>query len=461
VDEGRPTLREDTRDEARFRRLLGIAATCVLVLVSSGSITGSDGPAAYAVAQSIVDHHALTVPRHLGFPGRGGRTYASHGLGLPLVAVPFYAVARPLARATSHPEIATAVVSLIMPLTGGLLVVALYALMRRLRASRVTSAIVSAGVVGGTFLLPYLKDFYSEPLATLFVVLAVERFLARRLGTSGGALMAAGITRPQLFLLGPLFGWRAYLENGPRGLLRLSLPVLAGVVIVLLYNVARFNDPFRFDPLQGKARLDRIPAALVELLFNPTKSVFLFAPIVLVLIPALATLRRIDNSAFWLLAGNLVIGIFVAAAWPQWDGGWTWGPRLLLPALIPASAAVAVWADTGRLRRRAVMCLCALGLLVSLPGVIVSTRAQLRAHPPLHGPSVWRQYRLVPSAIGETFTHPTSDEPEDRSIDVWQVRALRVMGPAAGPPVVVGTLLLAFGTVVALIRGRRSLRRAL
>jgi hypothetical protein len=304
VDEGRPTLREDTRDEVRFRRLLGIAATCVLVLVSSGSITGSDGPAAYAVAQSIVDHHALTVPRHLGFPGRGGRTYASHGLGLPLVAVPFYAVARPLARATSHPEIATAVVSLIMPLTGGLLVVALYALMRRLRASRVTSAIVSAGVVGGTFLLPYLKDFYSEPLATLFVVLAVERFLAGRLGTSGGALMAAGITRPQLFLLGPLFGWRAYRDNGPRGLLRLSLPVLAGVVIVLLYNVARFNDPFRFDPLQGKARLDRIPAALVELLFNPTKSVFLFAPIVLVLIPALATLRRIDISAFWLLTGN-------------------------------------------------------------------------------------------------------------------------------------------------------------
>lgn len=443
------------REDRRFRRSLGVAATCILVLVSSAAITGSDGPAAYAVAQSIVEHGDLTVPRELGFLGRGGSTYASHGFGLPLVAVPFYAVSLPIARAASQPEITTAAVSLIMPIVGGLLVVALLRLARRLGATRSTAALVAVAAVGGTFLLPYTKDFYSEPLATLFLVVAIERFLANRFLASGAAVMAAGITRPQLFLVSPLFLWRAYSEDGRRGLLREAVPVVGGIGVTLSYNAARFVDPLQFDPLQGGVRPSGLPAGMAGLLFYPTKSVFLFIP-VLALVPfALWRLRPRNASAFWLLTGNLVIGFLIAAAWPAWDGGWTWGPRLLLPAVIPALAALAVWLeDGGQTRTRAVATLAIIGLLVSLPGVIVSTRAQLRSHPPAHGPSIWRQYALLPRAITDTIAHPTSDRPEDRSLDLWQVRALRIFGPPGALLAAAGTFLLAGGATLAWTRRR-------
>jgi hypothetical protein len=433
------------REDRRFRWSLGVAAACVLVAVSSGVITGSDGPAAYAVAQSIVENGDLTVSPELGFPGRGGNTYASHGFGLPLVAVPFYAISLPVARAASQPEISTGAVSLVMPIVGGLLVIALFRLTRRLGAKRSTSALVAVGAVGGTFLLPYVKDFYSEPLATLFLVVAIERLLANRLLASGAALTAAGITRPQLFLVSPLFLWRAYAQDGRRGLLREAVPVVGGIGVTLSYNVARFSDPLQFDPLQGGVRPGGLPTGIAGLLFYPTKSVFLFLPLVVLVPFALWWLRRRNTSAFWLLSGNLVIGFVIAAAWPAWDGGWTWGPRLLLPAVIPALAALGVWLENGGPARfRVAAALAILGLLVSLPGVAVSTRAQLRSHPPAHGPSIWRQYALLPHAITDTIAHPTSDRPEDRSLDFWQVRALRIFGPPAATLLAVtGTLLLA------------------
>ena len=131
-------------------------------------------------------------------------TYASHGLGLPLVSVPFYAVSLPFARALSEPEIGTAAVSLICSSSAASWSSRSFDY-ENLGARRSTAALVGLGGVGGTFLLPYVKDFYSEPLATLFLVVAVERLLANRFLASGAALMAAGITRPQLFLVSPLF----------------------------------------------------------------------------------------------------------------------------------------------------------------------------------------------------------------------------------------------------------------
>jgi hypothetical protein len=421
---------EDRRVDWRPGIWAGVLVATFMLLISAGTITGSDGPAMYQVTRSIVEDGDLTIPPALGFPGRGDQRYASHGLGLPLVSLAPYLLARPIARLTSDPgDVTEAAVVSLMPIVGGLLVLAMYALARRLGAGVHGAILVAVGAAVGTYLLPYLKDFYSEPLATLLVIVAIERAVAHRPGLAGAAAGAAGVTRPQTFALAPILVWRLWRDGGAAAALRGSVPLVVGVVVSLGYNAARFGDPLSFDPLQSS--VDPWPGpieAIGGLLFLPTKSVLLFAPIVALVLPALWRLRAAKPTAFWLLGGNLAVTFAVTCVWPAWDGGWVWGPRLLLPGVIPALAAVAPWMETSGRRRRVVLALLALGFLVSLPGVLMSTRAQLLRDPPPRGPSVLRQYALVPGGIRFTADHLYERRDPRRYLDLWQVGLARNAG---------------------------------
>jgi hypothetical protein len=446
--------------DRRIELWLGCLVSAVLLLISAGAITGSDGPAMYEVTRSVVEHGNLTVPPALGFLGRGGHFYATHGLGLPLVSIVPYLLTRPIANATSHPqEISEAVVSSILPLIGGLLAAALYALSRRLGGGVGSSLFVAVGGVAGTFLLVYLKDFYSEPLAALLVVVAIERVLAGRSVAGGVAAAAAALTRPQLFALSPILLWRVWSDGGRRAAIKTAVPIGAAVVLSVAYNVARFGDPLKFDPLQGSVRF---PGGLVDgafgLLFFPRKSILLFAPVAVLLPFALRSLWTRDRTATWLIGGNLVVVFLITAAWPAWDGGWSWGPRLLLPGIVPALPAIAPWLDRGGSGRKVVVgVLVALGFLVSAPAVLVSSRAQLLDHPPERGPDVIRQYELVPDTVAFTVRHPQVEGVRsERYVDLWQIRAIRLAGAEGlAIAIVVSGGLVAFGTLAA-VRLRRS-----
>jgi hypothetical protein len=446
--------------DRRIGLWLGCLVSAVLLPISAGAITGSDGPAMYEVTRSAVEHGDLTVPPALGFLGRGGHFYATHGLGLPLVSIVPYLLTRPIAHATSHPqEISEAVVASILPVIGGLLAAALYALSRRLGGGVGSSLFVAVGGVAGTFLLVYLKDFYSEPLAALLVVVAIERVLAGRSMAGGAAVAAAALTRPQLFALSPILLWRVWSDGGRRAAIKTAVSIGAAVVLSAAYNVARFGDPLQFDPLQGSMRF---PGGLVDgafgLLFFPRKSILLFAPVAVLFPFALRSLWTRDRTATWLIGGNLVVVFLITAAWPAWDGGWSWGPRLLLPGIVPALPAIAPWLDRGgRGRRVIVAVLVALGFLVSAPAVLVSSRAQLLAHPPERGPDVIRQYELVPDTVAFTLRHLQAEGVRsERYVDLWQIRAIRLAGGVGlAIAIAVSGGLVALGAVAA-VRLRRS-----
>jgi len=451
--------RAGVETDRRVTLWLGCLVSTLLLLFSAGAITGSDGPAMYEVARSVVEHGDLTVPPSLGFPGRGGHFYATHGVGLPLVSIVPYVLARPIADATSHPrEISEALVACILPVIGGLLAAALYALSRRLGGGVGTSLFVAVGGVAGTFLLVYLKDFYSEPLAALFVVVSIERVLAGRPLVGGIAAGAAALTRPQLFALAPILLWRISTEGGRRAAVKAGAPIAAAGMLALAYNVARFGDPFQFDPLQGRVHPGGLIQGMFGLLVHPRKSIILFAPVVVLLPFALRKLWSWNRTAAWLIGGNLVVVFLITAAWPAWDGGWSWGPRLLLPGVVPAIPAIAPWLDEGgRGRRVAAAVLVTLGFLVSAPAVLISSRAQLLDHPPARGPDVIRQYELVPSTVSFTIRHlQVEGVRSERYVDLWQIRAIRLAGGgAAAVATAISAALLALGAVAA-VRLRRS-----
>jgi hypothetical protein len=443
-------LAKSPLSERRAVVALGAFMFALTLLVNGGAIYSSDGTSTYEVAKSMVEDGDVAITQGVVWQGRDGRYYSPFGIGQSLVALPIYFVIRPISELTSEPErVAHAGVAALMPLIAALIAVALYRLARRLGAHQQSSAVVAVGAVAGTFLLIYSKDFFSEPLTTLFVVLAVERAMARRPLAAGAAAAGAMVTRPQFLAFAPLLLWRTHRDAGRPAFLRALLPLTLGLLIDLGYNVLRFGSLTNFgysDPLVKQGFTTPFYEGAAGLLFHPQKSILLFAPIVVLLPLALRRLWATQRSGFWLLTGTLAITFILSATWWDWAGGWLWGPRLLIPGVIPALASIAPWADAGRARgrRTVVLLLFGVGALVAIPAILAPSQLA-QPNPPERGPSVIGAYELLPVGVDFTAHHLYQREVRDASLylPLWQVTLTRRLGHAGG--------LLALGISVLLL----------
>ncbi|HZB48625.1 MAG TPA: hypothetical protein VE547_05980, partial [Mycobacteriales bacterium] len=396
---------------------LFLAVSAFFLLVQEGAITGYDGRTMYGVAEAIVERGTLAVDPELNtLPGPDGREYSRYGLGLSLLALVPYLLFRPLAALGPDPAaLVEGAAAASMAFVMGGLVAALYLLGRRLGARVGPAALVALGAVAGTFALPYGKEFFSEPLAALCLVVSVERMLARRPGWSGVALGLAILTRPQNLLFAPVYAAVAWRADGIRAVLRLGLGLLPGVALTVAYNQVRFGNPLQLG-YQDVGLTTPFLEGLTGLLAEPRKSVLLFAPIVVLLPWALWHAWRRQRTAAVLIGAQVAITVGLTATWFAWHGGWSWGPRLLLPAVLVAAVLVGPWLTTTRRIRVAVL-LFAAGFLVSAPALLVSTQTQqLETAPvppdahfldtqPLASPTVVRQWELVAPVTRHSVKH--------------------------------------------------------
>ena len=462
--------------DRRVAAWLFVLCRAGFLLVQEGAITGYDGRTMYGVTEAIVERWTLAVDPELNtLPGPDGREYSRYGLGLSLLALLPYVLLRPLAMLAPDPAaLLEAAVAATMAFVMAGLVVALYLLGRRLGARAGPAAVVATGAVVGTFALPYGKEFFSEPLAALCLVVSVERMLARRPGWAGVALGLAILTRPQNLLFAPVYAAVAWRADGIRAVLRLGLGLLPGVALTVAYNQVRFGNPFELG-YQDVGLTTPFLEGAAGLLLEPRKSVLLFAPIVLLLPWALAHAWRADRRAAVLIGAQAAITVGLTANWFAWHGGWSWGPRLLLPAVLLGAVLVAPWITTAR-RMRAAVLLFAAGFLVSLPALLVSTQTQQLETPPvppgahfldtqpLASPTVVRQWELVVPVARYSVEH-RYDGAEDgrnylRYLSLWQFGATRDLGRAGLAAGLAGTAVLLAVVATAGRRLRTALRAA-
>ena len=147
---------------------------------------------------------------------------------------------------------------------------------------------------------------------------------------------------------------------------------LLPTLLLLGYNAAAFSSPFdmgyfhliteqfakvhnKDNPL-GLTRPDWSVAP--QLLWGPTRGIFRTAPILLLATPGVFILIRRKAWA-WLITPTLIcMAVFwVNLSYPEWTGGWSTGPRLLVPllpfAMIPVVALLGwgnrrwIWAASG------------------------------------------------------------------------------------------------------------------
>jgi hypothetical protein len=279
-----------------------------------------------------------------------------------------------------------------------------------------------------------MKDFNSEPLSALLLLLTFYALLLYRAHPAARALFLAGaaagfavLTRvanlpPALILVaGGL--WLAY--RRPRGsrlrdVLGLCLPFLAGLGLYALFNFVRFADPLEsgYPPLP----FDWFPVeGLWFQLFSAERGLFWYNP-VLLLAPVGVLLwwcrRRFEVLLLlgWALATVLLYSSYLASP----EGGHSAGQRFLVvivPALLLLALPVLTRLQRSGSGRALATLLLAVSVAVQLPLVTLNVsyyyaleaaENERRGLPPEHSPTplLWRSWPLAASVVTGAFERP-------------------------------------------------------
>jgi hypothetical protein len=213
-------------------------------------------------------------------------------------------------------------------------------------------AVASALMVAlATPLLAYSAWFFSEPLAScLLLGAALLLFTGEQVPLPLAQALLAGLllgatlwVRPTHLIAMPVFlaailardrktGWRAALQAG-------AVIAVFGAGL-LLRNQVLFGTPSDFGypaAAEGGKQVLSFKTPLLQglygFLLSPGKSIFVFAPLLLLAIAGIKKLAQ-RNLALAIVAGVCpVMYLLFFSRYTQWEGGYCVGPRYLLPAL--------------------------------------------------------------------------------------------------------------------------------
>ena len=327
-----------------------------------------DGNSMVAVAESLVTGHGFTVPLiGLGAAGRNGLFYSIWYPLLSILALPPVAIGVSIAHRFALPQhyIAAVFALTFSPLINAATACVIALLSQRLGATSRGSLLAALGFAFGTIALAYGRLFFADPLLALISVSGIYFAACDRWRRAAVAAGLAVLAKPTGIVLGPCLG--AYLLCKRMPVARWIAPfggTALGLLVYFAYNWLRFANPLNFGQ-PGHFALATAPIAIAGLLFCPGIGLIWYCPSII----ALAGVR---GAAFRRLESGLIVLVALAylaehAVWGYWEEPWTWGPRLLLPALPGLMALTSLLEPR---RRWMLTALTAAGLIVNAPTLV-------------------------------------------------------------------------------------------
>ena len=322
-------------------------------------------------------------------PGSDGQTYPQYTHAQSLLELPLYLLGRLQSSAPvtwSSVAFTKFTSSLLNPiliaLTGWL--VAVFA--SRLGMSYRLSVVLGLAAPLATMALPYIDTNFSEPLLALAMLAAMYGVYRARsdhplryLAVAGVALGLAIYTRERSIILLPPFLLYVFLTQPHRrwiGWLAFLIPIGISGVLIGGWNWLRFGSPLTtsyaaWQPETGFST--PIVAGVFGLWLSAGKGLLFYNPIVWLGLIGLIPLWRRDRPLAALIGLLLLVFTVFFARYDLWTGGWNWGPRYLLPLvpLLVLTAGVWVQVKPSRFRRGALLAVCALGVLLNAPAILV------------------------------------------------------------------------------------------
>jgi hypothetical protein len=384
---------------------LAICLAIFYALLGNSRIDSGEGEAMLQVTRALAERGRVDLPAGIlppveiilvpstdteipyTFVGRDQRTYSKYGLGQSLAALPLYGLGMAW-RAASDVSHAPRSTSLLLNglLTAGTAAV-LFILAQDLHFSKRSGVLLALVFALCTPAWPYTHTFFSEPVVTFCLTcaaLGAVRFSqsgrARWLVLTGALLGLALLTRINALAALPAFGlylcltWRA--QRSPFGLVvrqaALGLGALGiGVGLMLLYNHVRSGNPLDFGYHTSNWQAPFF-VGLYGLTLSPGKGLLWYAPPVLLGLVGLRAFARCSPREALLFVGVLLGYLLFHSSHTYWEGGWCWGPRLILPALPLALLPAGSILDRPGQRQAIQLGLAlvlTMGLLVQIPAV--------------------------------------------------------------------------------------------
>lgn len=357
------TARPDTSNpratrchNAPVRLTLGLyALLALLVIPIFPHFVSPNEVSRWATAAAIVEFRTFEITRLLPLLGGnafedaseiGGRVYSNKAPGAAFVGLPAYALARMLAGPPSATTIrATANAMRLLTATIPLLLLAwgMFRAATRIGATAEQARVCVLVLLFATPLFAYGLLNFSHALtaAALFgawILLFVETH-----DYAAGALIGLAVISEYPCAIAGIVLVACAWRRAPR-IIAGALPFAIGLAI---YNKLLFGSIFALSSGSERNVEFRAMASegifgigvpqvttLFRLLFDPARGLFVFAPILLVALAALPLARRrLSREGF--LALILVPAALLAfySGYPNWHGGWSVGPRYLVPAI--------------------------------------------------------------------------------------------------------------------------------
>lgn len=309
-----------------------VAALAIGLLFVRSAPDSYDATIMLQVTSGMLHEHSVRVQHdQFGF----NTPYSSYGIGQSLFMVPPYAVAEqrgkdPVAGAMAtngYLFASTVVLLMLLCLYGG---------------ATVKQAAIGASLIGlGTTLLPYASTGFSEMGVALSVTAGLLSLEALRAGRPWAAALAGAASGLALLmrtdsvaLIVPIFAVAAYelSRRSLAGLIRFAVGFAPALFVWGLYNHVRFGAPWRLG-YRGQGFTQPFFRGLYGQLLSPGKGLLIYAPILLVAIGGAGWAWQ-RSPAITLAAGALLgVRLLFYAKWWAWDGGMSWGPRFLVPAM--------------------------------------------------------------------------------------------------------------------------------
>jgi hypothetical protein len=374
------------------------------LLTSSGRVRTVDEYMAFFETESLLQKGSTAVPQavelhyYYGKYGVDGEPHTPYPPGHPLFAAPWYAFGRyvlerlPGVPAGISPLVLQASVCFSSAFFSAAIVAMLFLIFRKL-ALDARRAFLSACIVGvATPVFSYSSWFFSEPLTAALLVAAAYFVFARHprelvptpSAAIGGTLLGLAVfVRPAHALAAMVFFVALLVRDRIKGItpgLLLGLCSAAGLAALLMYNFHVYGNALEFGyPVvaEGGKRLNSfetpIFTGLFGFLLSPGKSIFVFAPPVILALFGLSRLWRKDRGLAVVAAGALPVYLVFYARYSQWEGGYCVGPRYMVPALVLLCIALTpAMADLSKRTRVAAILLTALGAMVQMVSMATS-----------------------------------------------------------------------------------------
>lgn len=273
----------------------------------------------------------------IGATGIDGNLYSKYGIGQVLVALPFYSLGRMIPSppsvwsnhviANSSSGVRFALFT--NALLGAALIYATSSLVEAVWGKfRILSALVLA------FASPIFfasRTFGTEIGSALFLVIAVWCCLRKRFTLGMLFVAIAALFRPVAIVFSA--AWLIFLWKRPHRDWLLNAMVLgSGVLVLAGYNVWRYGTVIQtgYAEQTGFAlQLD----GLMGFLASPGRSIIYFMPIAVFMSLSISNIIKSWNTLLMGTLFGMAVFFIVHAMWREWHGGWTYGPRLLIPII--------------------------------------------------------------------------------------------------------------------------------